>query len=284
MLFFQFNISPNISMINKLKSSLSLYLAIHIFIFIFILMENFQLLLESIVEMYSNADCSVDWSQWVLNRPEHTYDFSPKDLEQARGFSYFNIETQSNEVQPTSTKYFAKDKLTIGSHYVPLYHKNIDSSNPKYKELLDIFNRYYKVRHFIGNRSLILDNTRFEYLLKNYMELKNANPDQYLELRKLFQLYTASFDTAWLGENTSKTYTCSGVIKNIEIVSMGEKYAGLVGNVTVDQYKVYSAILDKTDADYDNHVKNYNESQETLKRAMVDLDNERSHVRKKLKI
>lgn len=234
--------------------------------------------------MYSNANCSIDWSQWVQDRPEHTYDFAPKNLEQSRGFSYFNPETQSNEVQATSTKYIAKDKLTIGSHYIPSYQKSIDSKHPNYKQLVDIFNKYYKVRHYIGNRALILDENRYDYLLKNFIESKDANPDKSLELSKLFQLFTVSFDIAWLGENTSKTYTCSGVIKNIEVISVGEKYAGLVGYINIEQYKVYSDILDKTDADYNNHINSFNASQETLKRAMENLDNERCHVRKRLKI
>lgn len=234
--------------------------------------------------MYSNVNSPIDWNQWVQDRPEHTYDFAPKFSEQSRGFTYFNPETNSNESLATSTKYVAKDKLTIGSHYTPSFQKSIDNKHPHYRQLVDVFNNYYKVRHYIGNRALILDDNRFNYLLKNFIELREANPDKYLELNKLFQLYTVSFDVAWFGENSSKTYTCSGVIKNLEVISVGEKYAGLVGKINIEQYKVYCEILDKTDADYNNHINDYNESQDTLKRAMGTLDNERYHVRKKLKI
>jgi hypothetical protein len=67
-----------------------------------------------------------------------------------------------------------------------------------------------------------------------------------------------------LGSEKGKSLTLTGFVSNIDTLPMGRSYSSLVGDVSVQEYQIYSEIFDKSDKDYYNYVNNYNRKQDSL--------------------
>lgn len=50
----------------------------------------------------------------------------------------------------------------------------------------------------------------------------------------------------------------------MDILPMGKSYSTVVGDISVQEYQIYSEIFDKSDKDYYNYVNDYNSKQNSL--------------------
>jgi len=197
--------------------------------------------------------------------------------------SYFDPETNNNETYIITNKSYGVVNIEF---YVPEFTiKDYSVEKPYYQRLVNIFNEYYQsnARTYVGYRSQILDHNRFDFLLRNFDNISKENSNLNLTLDDLFRLYSASFDSAWLGNNQSKEYTYLGAFDHVKDIRVGPKCSEYLKNITIEQSKGYRDILDQSDIDYRKLTKDYNDSyrkslQESLQESREVLNKSKQNL------
>jgi hypothetical protein len=228
-------------------------------------MDSIIELMNAISEMYqAKTDNSQIYQSLGTNRERliHKSDIFTPTNHKDRSYNMFDPTTKSNVTQPLSKR--TLNGLTVGDHYLPKYspaqEQFLRDKHPEYKNLVGSFSNYYQSsKKYFGNKTLILDERRFEILYSHFLQAKSMNP--HLNSNKLWDLYTVSFDANWLGSEKGKSLTLSGYVSNIDILPMGKKYSELVGDVSISDYRIYSEIMDKSDNDYNNLINKHNYEQ-----------------------
>lgn len=157
-------------------------------------------LTKSITEMYENK---AEWDKIThdFGRREtrllYRSDIFAPTNHKDRGYTMFDLTTRSNVIQPLSSR--TLNGLTIGGHYEPKFtlpqEQLLRSKHPEYRKLVYSFSNYYQNgKKYCGNKSIILDEKRFEILLSNYKHYETINPHLNLDSKKLWDLYNISFD------------------------------------------------------------------------------------------
>jgi hypothetical protein len=112
-----------------------------------------------------------------------------------RPYTMFDPTTKSNVTQPFSKR--TLNGLTVGEFYKPKYSPGqeqfLRTKHPEYRKLVGTFSDYYQSsKKYFGNKTLILDERKFDILFRNFQEAKSINP--HLNISKLWDLYTISYD------------------------------------------------------------------------------------------
>lgn len=225
------------------------------------MLESTVELINAIFEMYARkVENDQVWFSLGRSRERLIYEsdlFTPTNLAD-RGYTMFDPEIKSNVIQLKS--YRTLNGSRIGWYeptYSPGQEQYLRNKHPEYRNLVGSFSDYYQnSKKYFGNKSLILDERRFDVLYSNFLQAKSINP--HLDLKKFWDLYTISFDANWLGSEKGKPLTLSGFVSNIEILPMGKNYSERVGDVSISDYRIYSEIMNKSDIDYNDFINKYN--------------------------
>jgi hypothetical protein len=162
------------------------------------MLESTVELINAIFEMYA-AKVENDQVYLSLGRSRerliHESDIFTSTNHADRSYTMFDPTTKSNVVQPSSRR--TLNGLTIGGYYTPKYSPGqeqfLRSKHPEYRKLVGSFSNYYQGnKKYFGNKSLILDERRFDILYINFNNAKSINP--HLNLKKFWDLYNVSFD------------------------------------------------------------------------------------------
>jgi hypothetical protein len=102
-----------------------------------------------------------------------------------RAYTMFDPTTKSNVTQALSKR--TLNGATIGDFYIPKYspgqEQYLRTKHPEYRELVGSFSEYYQnSKKYFGNKTIILDERRFDLLYTNFLQAKSINP--HLNLKK----------------------------------------------------------------------------------------------------
>lgn len=207
---------------------------------------------------------SIDWNSIDASTICQTI---PQDMENVNAYNFLDPNSLKNwQCENHLANMFdaPNAKITLGYSYNPM----IDYSYGKpdmYKSLIRTFTSYFHVRQHIGHKSIILDDTRITLLIDKYNNAVSSlgiqNPNINITPNKVIKAYVVSFDTEFLGHKKNLDKTCMGVIKNICLENntvVGTKYGKMLADISVEEYKIISDILDESDRAYYDHVQNEN--------------------------
>jgi hypothetical protein len=164
------------------------------------MLESTVELIKAIFEMYE-VKAENDQIYHTLGRSRerliHKSDIITPTNHADRSYTMFDPTTRSNVTQLKSSR--TLKGLTIGGYYVPIYdppqEQFLRTKHPEYRKLVGSFSNYYQNnKKYFGNKSLILDEKRFEFLYSNFQQAKSMNPHLNLDSKKLWDLYNISFD------------------------------------------------------------------------------------------
>jgi hypothetical protein len=154
-------------------------------------------LIKAISEMYEAKVENNEISQSLGNNKARLIQksdiFTPNNHAD-RPYTMFDPTTKNNVIQLKSNKTLHGSRI---GWYEPRYTQSHTlfsrDKHPEYRNLAEIFSEYYKGKKYFGNKSLILDEKRFDILYSNFQHAKSINP--HLNINKLWDLYTISFDS-----------------------------------------------------------------------------------------
>jgi hypothetical protein len=154
--------------------------------------------MDAISEMYARkAENNEIYQSLGTNRarPIQQSDIFTPGNHADRPYTMFDPTTKSNVTQSLSKR--TLNGATVGRFYLPTYsppqEQFLRDKHPEYRNLVGTFSNYYQSsKKYFGNKSLILDERRFELLYSNYLQAKSINP--HLNSNKLWKLYIISFD------------------------------------------------------------------------------------------
>jgi hypothetical protein len=138
-----------------------------------------------------------------------------------------------------------------------------------YKSLIRAFTSYYHVRQHIGHKTIILDDARISILIDKFNETLSSLrlPNMNITGDKVINSYVVSFDAEFLGHKRYILDSCPDVLKQICLgnnARVGTKYGKMLEDITLEEYKIISKILDESDTEYYNYVQNQNMHQMCL--------------------
>lgn len=234
-------------------------------------------LLESLTHAYpafanpANPITSLTVQQIIQSIDWNSIDTSPisdtiaDEVRNTTSYNYLDPTTIKNAICHNNfASLFSSPgtKVTIGGYYNPA----IDYSYAKhimYKSLIRAFTSYYHVRQHIGHKTIILDDARISILIDKFSNaLSSLNlPNLNITGDKVIKSYVVSFDAEFLGHKRYIHETCPGVLKEICLgngAHVGSKYGKMLEDITLEEYKIISKILDESDTEYYNYVQNQN--------------------------
>ncbi len=207
---------------------------------------------------------SIDWNSINTSSISDTI---IDELRNTSAYSYLDPSTIKNAIcENNLASLFSTlgTKPTIGTYYTPA----IDYSYAKhimYKSLIRAFTTYFHVRHHIGHKTIILDDARISILIDKFNNtLSTLNlPNINITGDKVIKAYIVSFDSEFLGHKRYVNDTCTGVLKQICLgngngAHVGTKYGKMLEDISVEEYKIISKILNESDTEYYNYVQNEN--------------------------
>jgi hypothetical protein len=211
---------------------------------------------------------SIDWNSINTSSISETI---ADEIRNTTAYSYLDPVTIKNAICQNN---FAGllgapgGKLTIGPYYIPA----IDYSYAKhimYKSLIRAFTSYYHVRQHIGHKTIILDDARISILIDKFNETLSSLrlPNMNITGDKVINSYVVSFDAEFLGHKRYILDSCPDVLKQICLgnnARVGTKYGKMLEDITLEEYKIISKILDESDTEYYNYVQNQNMHQMCL--------------------
>jgi hypothetical protein len=161
-------------------------------------MDSIIELMNAISEMYqAKTDNSQVYQNLGTNRERliHTSDIFTPTNHKDRAYNMFDPTTKSNVTQPFSKRTLNGSR--VGGFYEPKYSPGqeqfLRTKHPEYRNLVGTFSDYYQSsKKYFGNKTLILDERKFDILFTNFQHAKSINP--HLDLNKLWNLYTISYD------------------------------------------------------------------------------------------
>lgn len=229
----------------------------------------------------------IDWNAVTDCRYIYNYDIEGEELKEllkSSAYTFINsanlkLELCLNNLQ--FEQHTVANNMQIGLYEPHFIRTALDDST--YSILRGIFNDYYDFRRkYIGHRAIILDHHRFTFLKHNYDLVKDAMvtysngfhlQSHSLTLHKLFKAYVVSFDCHLLGNGNLRDWSFIDVVKktcvDYEAVKAnnstmgispigGHKFNSMIRDINLEEYKIISQILDRSDQDYSNFVRKTN--------------------------